>query len=723
MITRTLALALPALVFLFIATLPARLNFQAISASALLAVLLILFFADTKRQNPKIRIAISLISLLLSTRYIYWRGSETLPLEFGFLSIILGLLVFGAELYAYINGVLGSFISIQPNARVAIPLKGDPSSWPSADVYIPTYNEDPHILLATVIAATQLDYPKDKLNVYVLDDGGTAQKLHQNDTLKAAQALARTKEIQLICQQFGAHYLTREKNEHAKAGNMNAALSHTHGDLILILDCDHIPSRDFLQRTVGFFQADAKLFLVQTPHNFASPDPLERNLRTEGISPTENELFYDAVQPGLDSWGTTFFCGSAAVLRRSVINELGGFSGQTITEDAETTLDAMSLGYKTAYYARPMVSGLQPETFSGFILQRVRWSQGMIQIFLLKNPLKMPGLTVLQKLLYANFAFYWGFATSRLIMLIAPVMFLMFSVNLCNASPPELLGFAIPALLASLLHTQYLYGQVRWPFISQLYEVVQSVYVTRGLYEVIRKPRSPTFQVTPKGETLSSGFISTLAKPFYFLLLANLLALAHAIYVYGQPGYAQGAILYVGFWALTDAILLLCALGVTLERPQLRAEPRIPISNFPITAHVNDSSAEGYYINASSTGARVNVNLSQQEHQQLQLGMKIPLSFTQYPDTLPTVLKYIGPWQNDQATLGLRYTLTTTAQYRIAIDIAFGSSAQLSLNNDARHKGKSIVGSLFSLSRWAGVYGLAHLYKLLIKLIPRRPQP
>jgi len=79
-----------------------------------------------------------------------------------------------------------------------------------------------------------------------------------------------------------------------------------------------------------------------------------------------------------------------------------------------------------------------------------------------------------------------------------------------------LISYAAPALIASLVSTQHFYGRVRWPFMSQLYEVIQSIYVTMGLIEVARNPRSPSFKVTPKGEVLSKKFISSLTMPFYF---------------------------------------------------------------------------------------------------------------------------------------------------------------------------------------------------------------
>jgi cellulose synthase (UDP-forming) len=114
-----------------------------------------------------------------------------------------------------------------------------------------------------------------------------------------------------------------------------------------------------------------------------------------------------------------------------------------------------------------MVSGLQPETYSGFVIQRVRWAQGMLQIFILKNPWKQPKLNIFQRLLYTNFAFYWGFASRRMVMLLAPPVFLVFSINLCDATAQDLVSYAAPSLIASLITTQYFYGRVRWPFMSR----------------------------------------------------------------------------------------------------------------------------------------------------------------------------------------------------------------------------------------------------------------
>jgi cellulose synthase (UDP-forming) len=184
------------------------------------------------------------------------------------------LATFLAESYGLINSLMGFFINAHPYHRQSIPLPNDQTLLPHVDIYIPTYNEDASITRATVIAATQINYPKEKLHVYILDDGGTTQKLNDPNPIKAKAAAERSAELKALATRYGAGYITREKNKSAKAGNINNALQYTHGELLLILDCDHIPTEDFLQNTVGLFLADSQLFVVQTPHNFVSPDPL-----------------------------------------------------------------------------------------------------------------------------------------------------------------------------------------------------------------------------------------------------------------------------------------------------------------------------------------------------------------------------------------------------------------------------------------------------------------
>jgi cellulose synthase (UDP-forming) len=686
-------------------SLPLSEDSQATIAFALLGALSLSYFWRLRLPKdssvlPWLRFFLVFTSLALGLRYFYWRATETLPFGYGLASSLAGLLLFAVEIYGFVTFVFGHFINAQPLNRTPLPCDLEDPTLPTVDVFVPTYNEDPSVLRPTIIAATQMHYPKDRFTVWILDDGGTDQKRNDKDPIKATAARQRARELQEMAAELGANYLTRARNEHAKAGNLNHALTKTHGKLLLILDCDHIPTRDFLVNTVPFFKNDPKLFLLQTPHNFVTPDPVERNLKIFSETPAENELFYTVMQPGLDFWGTSFFCGSAAVLRREALDRVGGIAGETITEDAETTLDAIGLGYRTAYLNRPMVSGLQPETYSGLIVQRVRWGQGMLQIFLLKNPWLQKNLHFVQRLLYTNFATYWGFAVARLLLFFAPPAYLIFGLDLCDTTAGQLLAYAGPYYLASLVSTQFYYREVRWPFISQIYETIQSVYVTQGIFRVLRRPRSPSFQVTPKGERLDSHFVSSLSGPFYVFLAMTVASLVGGVWRWQAYPWMHGAIVFVMIWAILDLLFILAALGVLYEKPQRRSEPRAWLDE-EVDLYIDGRHFRAHAVDGSRLGIGLELrfpSLNAGDRQRvLALFRKAATLSLAFADGKTLAARIENrQWRTDRhsLSLGLAYRFADIRDERYAVDLAFGDSARLQDNLDRRHQGKSIPGAL-----------------------------
>ena len=227
----------------------------------------------------------------------YWRLTATTywehPLDAGW-----GLLLVAAEVYSTIVLLLGYIQTAWPLKRTPMPLPASRDQWPTVDVFIPTYNEPLSVVKPTIYAALAIDYPADKISIHVLDDG-------------------RRHEFKAFCEEIGVNWTIRTHNRHAKAGNINEALKITNGEFLAIFDCDHIPTRSFLQIGLGWFLRDKLLSMLQTPHHFFSADPFERNLGTFRKVPNEGELFYGLVQDGNDLWNATFFCGSCAVLRRT----------------------------------------------------------------------------------------------------------------------------------------------------------------------------------------------------------------------------------------------------------------------------------------------------------------------------------------------------------------------------------------------------------------------
>ena len=360
---------------LIVISAPLTLSQQAIFAMVAFGMALVIRGLPWGRAGIVLMIV---ISLMMSLRYMYWRLTNSVEFSTA-LDAFLGWGLVLAEMYSLAVLVLGYIQTSMPLKREVVLMPQDLVSWPSVDVLIPTYHEDLEVVEPTILAALSMDWPADKLNIYVLDDG-------------------KRDELREFCKTIGVHYLTRENNAHHKAGNLNAALSQTHGDYVAIFDCDHIATRSFLQLCMGWFLKDPKLAMIQTPHFFFSPDPFEKNLNTYGLIPNEGELFYGLVQDGNDLWNASFFCGSCAVLKRKPLLEVGGIAIETVTEDAHTALKLSRKGYNLAYLGIPQAAGLATESLSRHVVQRIRWARGMAQIFRVDNPFFGRGLTIWQRL-------------------------------------------------------------------------------------------------------------------------------------------------------------------------------------------------------------------------------------------------------------------------------------------------------------------------------------
>jgi cellulose synthase (UDP-forming) len=638
---------------------------------------------------------------LVVMRYIFWRATYTLPPLDQPVNFALGLLLVTAELYCVLILMISLVINADPLDRKPLPLEPD-AAMPTVDVFIPTYNEDEIILATTIAAARSMDYPEGKLKVWLLDDGGTDQKCGDANSEKAAAAKARRASLQALAKDLGAYYLTRAKNEHAKAGNMNNGLEHAKGEIIVVFDADHAPFKSFLRETVGHFAKDPKLFLVQTPHVFLNPDPIERNLKTWNSMPSENEMFYSVTQRGLDKWDGSFFCGSAALLRRAALDVAGGFSGITITEDCETAFELHAKGWHSAYVDKPLIAGLQPETFESFIGQRSRWCQGMFQILLLKNPLFKKGLKPIQKLAYLSSMTFWFFPLPRMIFTFAPLLHIFFDVKIFVSSMDEALAYTATYMVVNLMLQNYLYGRVRWPFISELYEYVQGVYLAKAIVSVVMSPRKPTFNVTAKGISLEANHLSSLAVPFFAIFCLLAAGSFHAFYRYfTQPG--AELMLIVGLWTSFNLVIAGVALGVVAERREPDRFPRLGIARRGIL-RIGDARSEVAISSVSAGGC--SLRFAEGAPPPAGLDAAGPLSLA--------VLSLDGRDTNEPLDIALMHTTTdaqgTTlgfvfgamrpASYMTLADLMYGDPDAILRFQKSRRAHKNLLTGAWQFLRW-----------------------
>ena len=543
---------------------------------------------------------------LVVLRYWFWRVLETLPAPSLSVPFIVALLLLAVETYSILVFLLNAFVSADPTER-EMPPQVTSEHLPTVDILVPSYNEPTEMLSITLAAAKNMIYPIGKRRVVLCDDGGTDARCGSDDPELAQFALKRRATLQALCAELGVEYTARAQNDYAKAGNLTAALENLSGELVVVFDADHVPSRDFLARTVGYFVEDPKLYLVQTPHFFINKDPIQRNINLNATCPPEYEMFYDQIHRGLDRWGGAFFCGSAAVLRRAALDSVGGFSKDTITEDAETALEIHSAGWKSLYLNRAMIAGLQPETFASFIQQRGRWSSGMIQMLMLKNPLFRKGLNLTQRLCYINSISFWLFPLIRLAYLLVPLVYLYFGLTIFVATLPDVMAYMLSYLAVSYLVQSALFSRCRWPLISEIYETAQAPYLAGAVLRTIWSPRNAKFAVTAKDETLSQDFLSPIHWPLTALFLLMLSGVIALILRWNAFPGDHGVLSVVGGWAVFNFILVAIAYRAVFEKQQRRASPRVTI-DVKAAMWVGakpETSWDVKLIDASTSGVRV----------------------------------------------------------------------------------------------------------------------
>jgi cellulose synthase (UDP-forming) len=559
--------------------------------------LLLALIVNRLSASNTVTLALMLISITATFRYAWWRvhmlveyfsdpANNRLSIDSVFM-----LLLISAETYTVLIMVLGYMQTMRPLKRKPVRLPDDDASWPHVDVLIPTYNEPLSLVRYTALAANAIDYPPEKLHVYILDDGTRP-------------------DFKEFAHQAGVGYVTRLQHNHAKAGNINHALTQMKSPYVAIFDCDHVPTRSFLQMTLGWMIVDPILGMLQTPHHFYSPDPFQRNLMRYKTIPTEAELFYGIIQDGNDFWNATFFCGSCALIRRTALNEVGGIAVETVTEDAHTSLRMQKLGYGTAYINFAQASGLATETLSAHVGQRIRWARGMIQIFRTDNPLFARGMKLSQRVCYFNAMAHFLYPLPRLIFLHAPLVYMLLGRSIIPGYWMAMLAYAVPHLILSSLTNSRIQGRHRHSFWNEIYETVLAPHILAPTLLALINPKFGKFNVTDKGSTLSeTHFDGNISRPTKWMLLLNFVGVLVFPYrlLIEDPEH-KGTVIANLFWILFNLVILGVAAAVAHEQKQRRQSVRIPVK-IPVRMYLQDGQeVDGITGNMSVGGATVKVS-------------------------------------------------------------------------------------------------------------------
>lgn len=511
-------------------------------------------------KSGKLIKALTLVIFFISyVVYLYWRGAYTIPFNFGYASIIMGVLLFAAEIVGFIEAII-FYVTLWDVNTPSTPEMED-KNFPDVDIFIATYNEPVELLRKTIIGCKNMEYPKkNKVHIYVCDDG-------------------RRQEIERLCWRLRVSYITRSDNAHAKAGNLNNALSKTTSPYIVTFDADMIPMHDFLMKTIPFFLTEEKIGFVQVPQNFYNPDSFQYNLFLENNIPNEQNLFARVIQAGKSRFNAVIYAGSNTVISRQALDEVGGLVVGTITEDFATGMMIQSKGYKCICLNEVHASGLSPESLEDLYNQRIRWGRGVIQTFKAFNPLFLKGLGLMQRIMYFSAFSYWYFGIWRFIFLAAPIAFSVFGIVVLSASAISILKFWLPMFIFTNVTFRLFAKNVMTSSWSHIYDTIMFPQITKGVIMETLGIKMSKFKVTPKDNIKREDFINRFELVRVQIIFAILTAagIFRMIYFMVIKTFSSSHLINI-LWLIYNLYLLIMAILFATERPKLRSSERFQIS-------------------------------------------------------------------------------------------------------------------------------------------------
>ncbi len=300
-----------------------------------------------------------------------------------------------------------------------------PQEWLSVAIFTTSSPGEPYeMFVRTLASAREVRYPH---TTYLLDDTGDPR-------------------FGLLAEEMGALHLELIGFPGAKAGKINQALKLTKEEFILVLDPDHIPFPEFLDRVLGYF-ADADVGFVQVSQSY-------HNARESFVARAAAEqtfAFYGPIMQGMCGTGTSVAIGANCTFRREALDSIGGH-GIGLAEDLVTSIRLHAQGWKSIYVPEVVSRGLVPSDLGSFLKQQLKWSRGVHEVLFREYPRAFLRLSAYQRISYFMIGSYYVVGLTSLIYIAIPLIYLwtghqpaafLLSEYIEHALPVGLLGVII----------------------------------------------------------------------------------------------------------------------------------------------------------------------------------------------------------------------------------------------------------------------------------------
>ncbi len=552
-----------------------------------------------KLLHRKIIITLAIISL---TIYIAWRAIFTLPTEYGAVVFICGLIMLLCEAASVGENIMHLF-TLFHTEEPELPVI--PKEWyPEVDVFIATHNEPLDVLYKTANGCRYMEYPdKSKVHVWFCDDGNRES-------------------VRKLAEQMGIGYQGLANNTLAKAGNLNNALAKTHGELIATFDADMIPSRNFLMETVPYFflpkmkkletgewvpreddeiDPDYKVGFIQAPQSFYNPDLFQFNLYSEDKIPNEQDYFFREVNVSRNHTNSPIYAGSNTLISREALEKVGGIATGTITEDFETGLHIQEEGYRCYAISKALAYGLAPDTIDSLIKQRERWGRGCIFSLRRTKIWTNKHLSFRAKLSYFSCELYWWSFFRRMVFIMAPMIFMMFSVPVIICQPWEMVCIWFPSYMIGALATKIVSSEIRTTKWSNIVDTIMFPYLVVPIFMEAIGFKKRNFHVTEKKRAVNQEADIILALPHMMLAVCSVFAIVKALFEC-IANESAGPI-FILFWLIVNMNGLVMSIFFMLGRSNKRLSERYYVELPVVLTLAKD--VEAYTLDVSETGFSV----------------------------------------------------------------------------------------------------------------------
>ncbi|NTU71469.1 MAG: glycosyltransferase [Coriobacteriia bacterium] len=405
---------------------------------------------------------LSVIAAVFALVYLRWLLLVAKP-ENLFLYWILVI----AEVFNIVQAA-GYWITVSRQRWTEPELADFSSSEESIDIFVTVMGEPIDIVEKTVAAAARIRHPR--AHVWLLDDGKSPQ-------------------VRDLASRYPVGYIVRDNNRGAKAGNINHALSMTHGDYFAIFDADQIAHPEFLEVVMGVFE-DQKVAFVQTPQVYYN----RPENRVAAGAHDQQALFYGPILRGKNGSGAVFSCGTNVVFRRSAIEAIGGIPEDSVTEDLRASLLLLDKGFTSEYVAKVVAEGLGPMDVGSYFNQQFRWGRGGLEILFKRRPFSAK-MRPAQAFQYALSFIYWFTGWAYLSYLLLPAFYLFAGarpVQVPNNYPVHFLPYVLSAL-ALLVYS----GNYQLRFDALWFTLASFPVQIKSLFSVFSATPGK-FVVTPK---------------------------------------------------------------------------------------------------------------------------------------------------------------------------------------------------------------------------------